>query len=150
MIIGIPTPLPPSIKPCQFPLQASSQESSEPYATRALIHSLKAKSKQGDYCRDIRRERLVLSPIGFFETCSAGDPPKENSTSELGCILLWLINDKRLLVMVPLLLMIMIMSYVFSDWHIVAYTGFYACVCCVSCVYRCPVTKIVRIVICHS
>ena len=115
MIIGIPTPLPPSIKACSSPLQASSKEPSEPYAARALIHSLKAKSKQGDYCRDIRRERFVPSPTRFFETCSAGNLLKDNSASELGCILLLLINDKRLLVMVPLLLLIMMMSYVFSD-----------------------------------
>ena len=113
-------------------------------AARALIVLIEPNQKQGDYSQDIQRERLVPSPTGFFETCSASDLPKENSASEPGCILLWLINNKQLLVMVPLLLMIMVMSYVFSDWHIVAYTRFYACVCCVSCVCRCLVTEIVR------
>ena len=57
-----------------------------------------------------------------------------------GCILLWLINDKRLLVMAPLLLLFMMMSYVLFDWNIVAYTGFYACVCFVSRMCRCLIT----------
>ena len=42
------------------------------------------------------------------------------------------------------------LSYIFSDRYIIAYTGFYACVCIVLCLCRCPFTWSVRIVTSQS
>ena len=84
MTIGIPTPLPPSIKAYPSPWQASFQvpKFSRALCCKSLDYSPKAKFKQGDYCQDPKRE---VCPVldRLFETCSAGDPPKENSASEL-------------------------------------------------------------------
>ena len=153
MIIGIPTPLPPSIKACSSPLRASLQVPKshpslmlqepwfiplrpnpskdiivETFEERGLSHSRQAISRRVllvTLRRRIQRQNLVV-------------------------IFLWLINNKWLLVMVPLLLLFIMMSYVLSDWYIVASTRFYTCVCFVSCVCRCPIMEIVRIVIFQS
>ena len=153
MIIGIPTPLPPSIKSCSSPLQASLQVPKshqslmlqEPWFIPLrpnLSNQLIVETSEERGLSHPRQASLRRVPLATLR--------RRIQRHSYGCILLWLINDKRLLVMVPLLLLTMMMSYVFSDWHIVAYTRFYACVCFVSCVCRCPIAEIMRIVICRS
>ena len=153
MIIGIPTPLPPSIKACSSHLQASLQvpKSHQSLMLQEPWFIPLRPNPSKEIVVETSEERGLSYP---WQASSRRVPlatlRRRIQRQGYGCILLWLINDKWLLVMVPLLLFIMMMSYVFSDWHIVAYTGFYACVCYVSCVRKCPVTDIVRIVICRS
>ena len=150
MIIGIPTPLPPSIKACSSPLQANgqgSQEISHPYAARAFLIPLRPNPSKETIVTYLKREACPI-PDRLYRGMFYWQPAKRECCVEAMVVFFfWFINVKRLLVMVPLLFLIMFMSYVFFDWYIVVYTGFYACVRVVSCMCRCPITEIVGIVI---
>ena len=130
MIIGIPTPLPPSIKAFPSPLQASLQVPKFPRSLccKSLHNSLKAKSKQGD-CRQDPKRGFSHPWQAFRDVFCWRLAEGEFNVRTMVVIFLWLIINEWLLVMVPLLLLFMMMSYVLSDWNIVESTGFYACVC---------------------
>ena len=132
------------------PNSPSSQELSHPYSARAFLIPLRPNPSKETIVKYPEREACPILDRLYWDMFCWRPAKGECCVEAMVVFFFWLFNDKRLLVMVPLLFLIMFMSYVLFDWHIVVYAGFYACVCVVSCMCKCPITEIVRIVICQG
>lgn len=144
-----------SIKACLYALsklvssssiEIENTRSSRVWTCKSLLCTHKAKSKWGYSCHP-RERGLFPSQQALQDLCSWLPSQRRIWHQNNGCILLCyisIIDDYHY--GSTLIVLWLMLSYIFSDWYIIASTRFYACIRVVLCVCRCPITEIVGIV----